>query len=290
MFFSNNAHSRRHRGPILVMAEPMEGHWPKIIRAEEHLAAARAEFDFYREGDVYRLIGEFDPNGTDYVLRMELRYPPSPRFAILIGEFFNCLRSALDHLAFRMVETHAPARLADPKTIAFPIKESRFDRRGNERPVDNLMAGVAGIPEGPMTLIETNQPYHRGEDAPWHPLAIIQNLNNIDKHRTLLLTSSMAAHGTFGFTCQGKLTRSTYIHRILKPGTEIARFDFTLAEAKTYGCNSADEVKVYGYAPIEPTFDETEPPLDRPVYDVVEECLDFVRGLISAVSGSAGLI
>lgn len=272
------------------MAEPIESHWPKIIRAEEHLAAARADFDFYREGDVYSLIGEFDPTGTGYVLRMELRYPPSPRFAILIGEFFNCLRSALDHLAFQIVEKHAPTRLADPKKIAFPIHESRFDRRGKARPVDDLMAGVAGIPKAPLALIESNQPYHRGKDAPWHPLAIIQNLNNIDKHRTLLLTSSMAAHGAFGFKCQGRVIRSTYILRILKPGTEIARFNFTPAEAKASGCGSSADMHVYGYAPIEPTFDETEPPVDRPVYDVVEECLSFVRRLISAVGGSAGLI
>jgi hypothetical protein len=281
----------RHRDSILVMDESPEGHWPKIIRAEEHLAAARAEFDFYREGDVYRVIGEFDPNGLEFVLRTELRYPPSPRFAILIGEFFNCLRSALDHLAFRMVRKHSPTRLSNPKSIWFPINETRLDRDGNEQPLSSLLKGVAGIAEVTLTLIEQNQPYNRGEDASWHPLAIVQNLNNIDKHRTLVLTSSMAAQGgAFGFKCGGQIVRGTYLTGIFKPGAEVARFEFTPAEAEAYGCVSIEAMEMYGYAPIEPTFNEPEPPLDRPVYDVVEECLLFVRRLISMIASSAGLV
>jgi hypothetical protein len=104
-------------------AAPRLGHWPKVIRAEEHLGAVRAEIDFWREGDVCTSIGKFESN-SEYVIRVEERIPIPVRLAILIGEVAVNLRSALDHVAFALVSKYDPDRANDPELarwIYFPV-------------------------------------------------------------------------------------------------------------------------------------------------------------------------
>jgi hypothetical protein len=193
-----------------------EGHWPKIIRAEEHLAAVRAEIDFWREGDVCRAIGKFESD-TEYVIRIEDRIPPPIRLAILIGDVVTSLQSALDHIAFALVSKYDPERAADPERrrwIYYPVYETEVDKKG--KPVS--FGALNGIPETVLTVIQTEQPYAMGPDAPRHPLATIQRLANTDKHRTLLLASAFFTKGgSFGVTCGDIPLRSTFVHGVFKP-------------------------------------------------------------------------
>ena len=106
-------------------AAPPLGHWPKVIRAEEHLGAVRAEIDFWREGDVCRAVGKFESD-SEFVIRIEERIPDPVRLSILIGDVAGSLRAALDHLAFALVRKFDPARASDPERrrwISFPVYE-----------------------------------------------------------------------------------------------------------------------------------------------------------------------
>jgi len=267
-----------------------EGHWPKIIRAEEHLAVARAEWDFYREGDVYRAVGEFDPTGTEYVLCAELRYPPSPRFAILIGEFFNSLNSALDHLVYSLVRVHAPKRLANPESICFPVWPSDLNKLGKKRPISDLMAGIAGIPEKASAVIEMAQPYHPHNGGTASPLWTVRHLTNLDKHRELLIIGSMAAGGVFGVRRRRDRApiAQTIVYGTFKPGAEIARLPLSTAQAQEAGAMSHAEMEVYGYAPVVPTLDEPDISTDKSFWDFLENTITYIRTLIGRVAAEGG--
>jgi hypothetical protein len=95
------------------------------------------------------------------------------------------MRSALDHLVWQLV-------IANGKTPSgknmFPIcttlsnftEEIRRER-------------LLGVSISAHTLIDALQPYHRGQPlCDLHPLWILSKLANIDKHRTLNVTTVLA--------------------------------------------------------------------------------------------------
>jgi hypothetical protein len=129
--------------------QPRMGHWPKIIRAEEHLASVIAEIDFWREQDVCTAIGKFE-TPEEHVIRVEERISPPLRLSLLIGDTITTLNSALDHLAFALVSHYDSDRAADPdrlRGITFPIHESETytDKRGVEKPAS--FEGIDGVPD-----------------------------------------------------------------------------------------------------------------------------------------------
>lgn len=239
------------------------GHWPKVIRAEEHLAAVRAEIDFWRELDVCSAIGQFESD-SEYVIRVEDRIPVPVRLSILIGEVAGNLRAALDHQAFALVAKFDPSRAADPdraKGISYPIFESATwtDKKGQVRPVS--FGSVSRLPSFVETVIKDNQPYSRGDDAPRHPLAVINRLANTDKHRTLLLSSTIFTNGgMFGVSAPNSpvYLRSEMVYGAFKPGAEVVRFPLTIEEVRAAGCDSSDDMKVQAYAAAGVALNEPE--------------------------------
>ena len=99
----------------------------------------------------------------------ELHYT---RFSLLIGEIAHNLRSCLDHVAWQL------ASVPD-KGTAFPIavKENDWKRSFNRE--------LKTFSDDRRSFINCFQPYLRGNRASKHPLAILQKLNNTDKHSLL---------------------------------------------------------------------------------------------------------
>jgi hypothetical protein len=107
--------------------------------------------------------------------------PPVDEWGLLVGECVHNLRSALDNLAYSLarLKCDPPTR---PGTIAFPIyrDKAQFEKKGR-RNLDQL-------PDSAADLIEKIQPFQRdGSPAAGtpqdDPLALLQSINNADKHR-----------------------------------------------------------------------------------------------------------
>lgn len=163
------------------------GVWAKIDRAGEHLDALTSEIAAFVDTQTDSLIGEANSSRTQY--RFVLRFsnePPMQRWALLVGDVIHNLRSALDHLAWQLgvlrgVEPHARTE--------FPI----FKERGRFRKVDNngrpsRASGwdkISSLKPIHRAIIEAQQPYHAGEQAKHQSLWVLQELNNVDKHRLL---------------------------------------------------------------------------------------------------------
>ncbi|MBA4115207.1 MAG: hypothetical protein H0X71_01960 [Rubrobacter sp.] len=98
---------------------------------------------------------------------------------LLIGDCLHNLRAALDNLVYELLV----ARHGDPPPDKFAVS-SEFPIF-SDRPMilRQHQRKIGGIDPAAQTIIEGLQPYQRGNDFGSHPLWLLHNLSNIDKHR-----------------------------------------------------------------------------------------------------------
>jgi hypothetical protein len=125
------------------------------------------------------------PDGVRHVLRMGKLAAPSPGLGLIVGDYVQNLRAALDHLAFEMVRRGSKWSRAVERVVQFPIYSIGNSRKPrNKGPLtfaNQVGKKVPGIPTDQRALIDRYQPYHRGK---WH-LATLAELSNQDKHRVI---------------------------------------------------------------------------------------------------------
>jgi hypothetical protein len=150
----------------------------KIDRARLHLDCLQVEYG-RRFPTGLQLACEIKPNGLRHVYRAD--HPPTvdPVWSAVIGDCVHNLRSALDHIAYQLVRS--------PNTrTQFPILDrpprTRWRRK---RVVPQVSGGASLLVRG---VIEAVQPYNRRDLH--HGLAAVRDLDNIDKHRELLLLAT----------------------------------------------------------------------------------------------------
>jgi hypothetical protein len=121
---------------------------------------------------------------------------PTPLISMLAGELIYQLRSALDHLAFDLVQMNRSG-IAFPanweENCMFPIWTNPL-KPGQKPPLPyGTFKRLPGIPIDVHTIIERVQPYYpAGTGAINTSLKLLNNLSNIDKHRRFALTVTRA--------------------------------------------------------------------------------------------------
>jgi hypothetical protein len=126
------------------------------------------------------VVGHPEQDGRQYVYRISEVPPIDPLIGIILGDAVHNLRSSLDHLAWQLVVAYGGT--PSDKT-AFPILRTAptADQYGRTRPNTN-----PGLPVAVRDLLDEVQPYKRRHSAE-HELAVLHQLNIIDKHRELLV-------------------------------------------------------------------------------------------------------
>jgi hypothetical protein len=155
----------------------------KLDRAYEHLDVLGDEITAFsdREPAPFGFRTEKTPRGdegVEYVLYAVIREKPPPEFSLIIGDVVQNLRSALDHLVYAL----APPKVRRKRQTQFPIftDECRFKVLSPP-----MIEGIAG---DERTLLERVQPYNATNVPDNDPLAILNKLSNLDKHRLLIPT------------------------------------------------------------------------------------------------------
>lgn len=140
-------------------------------------------------------------NVTRTALVLHVSEPFPPDWSALIGDAVHNLRSALDHLALALnAKGYADAN----NGASLPrrnVKDSEFLVVGDthpERPPADVFTGslkkkIATMPSAARGIIEGIQPYKRRDSWATDPLWLIHDLDRIDKHRQLVL-STVATH------------------------------------------------------------------------------------------------
>jgi hypothetical protein len=100
---------------------------------------------------------------------------------LIVGDILHNIRSALDNLAFALVEVARIPRVSDPARGLFPICASHREFKDIR---ERDMGGMA--PEA-QAIIESLQPYRREDSLHFSRLYLLNELANVDRHRCLVL-------------------------------------------------------------------------------------------------------
>lgn len=168
------------------------GAWAKLKRANKHLK----EFDGL--ADAFRLankdfIGRQHNTQTHRRSYYLTRDPVVPDdYPLLVGDVLQCLRSALDHVAFALCVAGqgGASGLTDQQVRAIQFPISRGDAnsyKGNPARAVVLALSKPGVEKA----LDATEPYMGGAGE---LLCLLSALNNADKHR-LLVTIALQTPG-----------------------------------------------------------------------------------------------
>jgi hypothetical protein len=181
----------------------LSGCWAKIKRADMHLSFLHERVEsLVVDGGSYKLQTQYDSKTSEIVIYGEaFGGQHEHEWGAVIGDVVHNLRSALDHLVWQLTlaNGHTPPAVvprkgpgSEWKGIRFPIYTSdprkRYPISGRRipwryEPPDSLW----GVRPTLRTDLQRLQPFNHGQDAPKKPLAVLDELWNIDKHRHLHL-------------------------------------------------------------------------------------------------------
>jgi hypothetical protein len=252
----------------------------KLDRSLEHLDALNKHAERFFGEDfygVYRLHAETNSRSTKHLFRVELLKPlPLLEWGIIVGDAVHCWRSALDQLAYAL-------SLSSDGNTAFPMA------RTEKYWVTQAPAAMWGIPEPLIAAVDKTQPYHRGDAAHTHPLAVLNSLSNTDKHRFIPVTALVPDSaewnitGMQGMASYGSINLKT--GRVLKDGAVIADMKFVPDDS-----GLEPQVQMNGHIEFRIAFGEAGVPsavAGRPVVDAMgdigEALLEVFRDIDEAV-------
>lgn len=167
------------------MASSVYPHEYKLARALQHLEAynglVERWINFHAKSFPFKIESEVSGQDKRYIVYWEpIEELPVVQLGLLVGDFLHNLRSALDHLAHELAAAYTvplPAKAAE--TSEFPIFwKGPMDARQEQ-------SKIGCIHPDAIKLIKAIQPHHKGSKYKEDPLWILNELERIDKHRTL---------------------------------------------------------------------------------------------------------
>src|SRR6266542_5449939 len=160
----------------------MHDHRKKLEWARKHLDALEKSMGIFFDSTPYHLSIKFNPEtGANEARVVNLR-KIDPDWSMMVGDIIHAMRSSLDSLVYALVvkgQGVAPTDYKILRAIQFPISDGPANFKTE-------CYRIALVPDLAKTAIEGLQPYKRR--MPHHPLAVLRDLANIDKHRHIILT------------------------------------------------------------------------------------------------------
>jgi hypothetical protein len=224
------------------MVSSMTSAQRKLLRGIEQVKALSAETSAFENANAYVLRTEREHRTSqeiEYVSFAVERQAPPDHWPLLAGEAIHNLRCSLEHAVY--------TASGGAKGTQFPIfvKEAEFQKSG--RPM------IARTSTAVRALIEARQPYNRtSQDPSFDPLARLQKLSNLDKHRTLAVVACAIDLAYVGHDEKGGFGRFTYVGQDDQPlheGTKVLAYIAPLgAEGKQVNVNPglAYQVRIEG--------------------------------------------
>ncbi len=277
------------------MADPLLGSLCKLYRAEEHLRSLDGEMTSFLQPGCYEIINEFLVEGqinppitgpTRGIFRRRVIFknnPPLLRWGTIIGDAINNLRSSLDQVIYSISYSRNPTEFRDDRSTEFPICDSpdAFNRpRRRARPPHYE---IRGIPPDAQAIVEGLQPYNRGKDkVSTDPLWILREMSNIDKHRSIHVTTWSAYTIALDIThiAPGTRVHSHWVRPpgVIENGAPIVEVDMSIP--------GPSETAMYMEKEFWFTiaFDEGTPLAGQQVQEALYELAVYVEGVVSTLS------
>lgn len=166
----------------------IEKPYVKTGRAKEHLDALENEFRVFIESNPPIISREDNIEKGWHIVNVQFPIP-TDRLAVIAGDFAYCLRAALDYLVFELLMLATPELR---KGTVLPRQDSQFPifSQWTKREQKMFIAYTSGIPADAIQVIDSLQPYKKGNAYKDSILWKLNKLCNIDKHRRLAMSGA----------------------------------------------------------------------------------------------------
>ena len=168
---------------------PLEGPRLKVQCAHREIETILNLDLAMQKETTYRVVrAEYDSDRQKHAYRVLMDVLPPLVIGVLIGEIAHNLRSALDGLTWQLALLGPKA---PEKNTMFPIftvrQTKRRQKSGDKIPhfAEGGLRRIRSLRLEHQQDIESLQPYKGGHGFRQHPLYLLSELNNADKHRLL---------------------------------------------------------------------------------------------------------
>jgi hypothetical protein len=234
----------------MPLCSALDGVRAKIARAQEHLKNVNSSIrSVLATKEKYPTPGyEYHPDSQELVIRMQKITPLDRALPLAVGDCIHNARSALDHLVFQLAILNGAGSSA-ASTTSFPVCLSAGALK---KTVQHRIAPF--ISSAALAEIEKRQPYALGNAGRDDVLYVLAQLDNIDKHRLLIVTASKFRPVAFCVTLpNGDRFGHEITHekarewKATRDGAEIIRFDLSEVITEPGGVN----VKLHTVAAVQ---------------------------------------
>jgi len=158
----------------------------KVSRASKHLAALGESLWGFNERKPYRITREDDIDSGECFLIYEPTEPVPPFWPVIVGEILYNLHSALDHAVY---ELSIPESGIPLQRTAFPIfddEDAFFKCKRDGDPANKSgLDRIRGLNEPTQAYVASIQPFNARKVNKTALVAVLHEMSNIDKHRTV---------------------------------------------------------------------------------------------------------
>lgn len=191
----------------------------KLERAGAHLRTLDLAVKEWLEVHSDLVYEERDPlTGDDVVLVDAPAVPPADAISLIAADCVHNLRASLDQLVFSLAWSGSAGPLSREaaQRCEFPIYGPRAPKAAE------LRKRIGSLAPAAQQVIEALQPHHAGAEFAEEKLWILDQLWNLDKHRSLPLTvfgqqsiqmTPQALSGTATFRVAGPIRQRTEVIR-----------------------------------------------------------------------------
>jgi hypothetical protein len=156
--------------------EALDSAKAELDRAQEHLTKLYDEVTAFLDSRPYGVSSKTEMHEGAETFRVKVPEDETfrlGRFGILAGDYVNAVRASLDHLAWGL----------SLLTTQSPFDKTEFPIFLQPKPA-SVRKKIPDVPKAAQDLIENLQPYRCTDpkDIPFHQLAMLYTLTNIDKH------------------------------------------------------------------------------------------------------------
>ena len=177
----------------------------KLIRAEKHLIDIESRIAKFEAMKPYTVRREIQGNKRKtYVYRLHFRAQPDEDLPLIIGDFLNNVRTALDYLTVGM----APSR--NRRNVHFPLFErdlwpadlsSITDAEALKRDLADWELLTKGMKDGAIATLKKHMPNQNIVPAKhFNVLGMLRYLSNADKHRNMPVLEPAVRNFKFWYT------------------------------------------------------------------------------------------
>ncbi len=162
----------------------------RIGRAEELLKRLDSKVLAWMDTKPYKLNFNLDEKCTRASLTVVVTHKPAiVDWSLDVADIIHNLRCSLDNLVWAVAVHEANGGVPNvPKNFGFPIWDTT--------PNSNERKKIAALSPHMRAIIESVQPYSRPYPSlPVHPLSILRNIDNANKHKLLQLAFPSMSQG-----------------------------------------------------------------------------------------------